>query len=73
MVHNDPLNVVPGFLWKYSEIEQQCYGKGTSYFSCDIVCQVGRVAAVSCRFSGIGNKNSGTKLPFSALLWYVAA
>ncbi len=61
-MHNDPLNVVPGFLWKYSEIEQQCYEKGTTYVSCDIVHQEGRIAAVFCRFSGIGNKNFRAKL-----------
>ena len=70
---NDPLNVVPGFLRKYSEIDQQCRKKGSTVLSCDIVCQVGPKGAVTCRFCGIGNKNFGIKLPFSALLWYVAA
>ena len=59
---NDPLNVVPGFLRKYSEIDQQCYKKQATDSTCNIVCQEGRGAAVSCRFSGIGNKNFGIKL-----------
>ena len=60
--YNDPLNVVPGFLWKYSEIVEQCCKKGSSAKSCDIVYQEGSEAAVSCRFCGIGNKNFGAKL-----------
>ena len=64
MRHNGPLNVTPGFLWKYSEIEQQCCKKETSVLTCAIVYQLGRAAAISCQFCGIGNKNFGPKLPF---------
>lgn len=64
MTYNDPLKVVPGFLWKYSKIVRLSCAKVSLMVHVSHLTgrQEGRLSAVSCRFCVIGNKNFGAKL-----------